>query len=93
MGGDPARIPVIVGVGEINDRPHDGEEGLDPAGLMAAALARADTDAGGGWLARIARLLVVPQISFRALDVPDALARLTGLPADRIEQAIYSDPF
>ena len=87
MGGDPARIPVIVGVGEINDRPHDGEEGLDPAGLMAAALARADTDAGGGWLARIARLLVVPQISFRALDVPDALARLTGLPADRIEQA------
>lgn len=87
MGGDPARIAVVVGVGEINDRPREGEDGLDSAGLMAAALARADADAGGGWLARCDRLLVVPQISFRALDVPDALTRLTGLPAAKIAQA------
>jgi acetyl-CoA C-acetyltransferase len=87
MGVDAARVPVIIGAGEINDRPAAGIEGLDPAELMAAALRRADADAGGGWLGRIDQLLVVPQISFRQLDVPEALARLTGLPADRIDQA------
>jgi acetyl-CoA C-acetyltransferase len=87
MGVDPARVPVIIGVGEINDRPAAGAEGLDSAELMAAALARADADAGGGWTARLDRLLVVPQIAFRQLDVPGALARLTGLREDRIDQA------
>ena len=35
---DPERVPVIVGVGQINDRPEDPEDGLDSLGLMAAAL-------------------------------------------------------
>jgi acetyl-CoA C-acetyltransferase len=87
MGGDPGRQAVIVGVGDINDRPREADRGLDSAELMAAALARADADAGGGWVPRCDRLFVVPQISFRALDVPEALARLTGLPAGRIVQA------
>ena len=85
--GDPARIPVVVGVGEINDRPAQDAAGLDPVDLMGTALGRADADAGGGWLARCERILVVPQISFRTLDVRDGLARVTGRARAGIEQA------
>ena len=35
---DPTRIPVIIGIGQLNDRPESPELGLDPPGLMAAAL-------------------------------------------------------
>jgi acetyl-CoA C-acetyltransferase len=87
MKNDPARIPVIVGVGEVNDRPREHEDGLDPTHLMAEALDRADADAGGSWRERCDRLFVVPQISFRGLDVPPALAHLTGLAEERITQA------
>lgn len=67
---DPSRIPVIIGVGEINDRPGADEQGLDSVGLMAEAARRADADAGGGWLGRCDWVAITPQISFRDLDVP-----------------------
>ena len=86
MSNSPERIPVIIGVGEVNDRPDNPDDGLDSAGLMAAALARADEDAGGGWLADCDVLHVVPQISF-AIDVPAALAALTGLDRAKIVEA------
>lgn len=76
---DPAHVPVIVGVGQVNDRPSDPFAGLDSLGLMAAAARRADEDAGGGWLPRIDSLAVVDQISFRGLgDVSPALAQQLG---------------
>lgn len=84
---DPARIPVVVGVGELNDRPAVAEEGLDPVGLMAAALAAADADAGGGFLARSDLVLVTPQISFRELDTTALLAARLGLPPEQVRQA------
>jgi acetyl-CoA C-acetyltransferase len=75
MAHDPARIPVIVGVGQLNDRPANPDAGLDPLGLMAAALHEADRDAGGGWLGRIESLALVDQISFRQLgDLSGPLA-------------------
>lgn len=84
------RIPVIIGVGEINDRSDDPEQGLDSAGLMAAALERADADAGGGWLAKCDSLQVVPQISWD-IDVPGSLAALTGInPANIVEAPLAS---
>ena len=64
---DPERIPVIVGVGQINDRPADPDEGLDSLGLMIAALRLADSDAGGNWLADLDSLAIVDQLSFREL--------------------------
>jgi len=67
MGEDAARIPVIVGVGQVNDRPADPAQGLDSRGLMVAALKAADEDAGGGWLARLDSLALVDQISFPQL--------------------------
>ena len=49
---DPTRIPVIIGVGEINDKPAADAPGLDSVELMAAAARLADADAGGGWVAQ-----------------------------------------
>ena len=65
-----ARIPVIIGVGQINDRPKDDADGLDTLQLMKAALERADKDAGGGWLARIDALDVVDQMSWPTMTWP-----------------------
>lgn len=65
MAADPERIAVIVGVGQVNDRPADPRQGLDSLGLMIAALEAADRDAGGGWLGDVESVAVVQQISFR----------------------------
>ena len=46
MTTDPERIPVIIGVGQVNDRPADPDQGLDSLGLMVAALNVAAEDAG-----------------------------------------------
>lgn len=67
---DPERVAVIVGVGQVNDRPADPAQGLDAIGLMRVALEEAEKDAGGtpgrGWLADLGSLGIVQQISFRA---------------------------
>jgi acetyl-CoA C-acetyltransferase len=82
----PDRIPVIVGVGETLDRPSDLSRALEPLALMAAALREADADAGGGFLARIASLDVVNQLSWRYADAAGELcARLDIAPA----RAVY----
>ncbi|KQT34771.1 acetyl-CoA acetyltransferase [Sphingomonas sp. Leaf412] len=65
MSADPARIAVIVGVGQVNDRPADPMQGMEPLDLMRAALEAADADAGGGWLSAVDTVAVVQQISFR----------------------------
>jgi acetyl-CoA C-acetyltransferase len=72
-------IPVIVGVGQVNDRPADAALGLDPLELMEAALRAADADAGGGWLKRLESLAQVDQVSFRSLgDLSGPLATRLG---------------
>ncbi len=62
---DPEKVAVIVGVGQVNDRPADPAQGLEPLDLMRVALERADADAGGGWLPHVESVAVVQQISFR----------------------------
>jgi acetyl-CoA C-acetyltransferase len=76
-----SRIPVIVGVGQVNDRDETDKPslGLDSLGLMEAALRAADRDAGGGWLSRLDSLAVVDQISCPELgDVSAPLADRLG---------------
>jgi acetyl-CoA C-acetyltransferase len=70
----PARIPVIIGVGQINDRPADPEEGLDSFGLMMAALRAAESDAGHPLLGALDWLGVEDQISFPDRDMHERLA-------------------
>jgi acetyl-CoA C-acetyltransferase len=80
------RIPVIVGVGEVTDKPTDLGQALEPLALMAAALREADTDAGGGFLGKIASLDVVNQLSWRYADAAAELcARLDIAPV----RAVY----
>ncbi|WP_375172886.1 hypothetical protein [Pseudooceanicola sp.] len=71
--------PVIVGVGQVNDRPEVAEEGRDSLELMEAGLRLADRDAGGGWLAGLDRVATVDQISFPDLDgIAGTLAERLG---------------
>src|SRR5947209_7877170 len=87
MTQDPERIPVIAGVGQVNDRPAPDQDGLDSIGLMAAACRAADADAGGGLLARCDWLGIVPQISFRALDPVKLLPEQLGVAPAHVAQS------
>jgi acetyl-CoA C-acetyltransferase len=77
-------IPVIIGVGQLNDRDEPNKESasLDSLGLMEAALRAADLDAGGGWLGGLESLGVVDQISYPELgDICAPLAkRVSAVP-------------
>ncbi len=60
MTGSPTpehRIPVIVGVGEMVDRPAEITAGLEPLALMDEALRRAEQDSGAtaAWRGQLAR--------------------------------------
>ena len=84
---DAERTPVIVGVGQVNDRPADPVDGLDPVGLMAEALRRADADAGGAMLAHCDTLAVVSQLGWPQLNPVDGnLAETLGIAPRHSEQ-------
>ncbi|MGN6499464.1 MAG: acetyl-CoA acetyltransferase [Tsuneonella sp.] len=91
MATEAERIPVIVGVGQVNDRPADPDQGLDSGELMIAALRQAEADAGAILLEDLDWLGVVSQLSFpqlnpltgtieRALGASPAFSRQTALP-------------
>jgi acetyl-CoA C-acetyltransferase len=76
------RIPVIVGVGEIVDRPKEITAGLEPLTLLEQALRRAEQDAGAKLLGEIGSLDVVNFLSWRYRDPEKLLAgRLRITPA------------
>src|SRR5258707_14899109 len=72
------RIPVIVGVGEIVDRPKDIADGLEPLALLEQALKRAEADSGGKWLGELGSLDVVNFLSWRYRDPEKLLADRLG---------------
>lgn len=89
---DPARTPVIVGVGEITWREKDPAQGLEPIALMEAALRAAQEDAlngarphaGTALLQGIDALDVVCEHSWPYADAPALLCeRLHIQPAHR----------
>lgn len=90
MALTPERVPVIVGVGQVNDRPDNPEQGLDSGGLMIAALRAADADAGGGWLAEADSLALVSQLSWPQLNpLTDLVAAAIGArPAHLFQTAL-----
>lgn len=84
---NPELLPVIVGVGQVNDRPANPVDGLDPVELMAAALRKAEGDAGADLIADADFLGVVKQISFpQIVDACPPLATALGIaPAQAIQ--------
>lgn len=73
------RNPVIIGVGEIVDRPGDPGQAREPLALIAAAVSAADADAGGGFLHRIDSIDVIHLVSWRYDRVARRLADRLGI--------------
>ena len=73
------RIPVIVGVGEITDRPREIAEGLEPLALLVEALRRAEADSGGKLLDDIGSLDIVNFLSWRYRDPEIQLSNRLGI--------------
>ncbi|RTM04971.1 MAG: acetyl-CoA acetyltransferase [Bradyrhizobiaceae bacterium] len=73
------RIPVIVGIGEIVDRPKEITEGLEPLDLLEQALRRAEADAGAKLLGEVQSLDVVNFLSWRYRDPEQLLAQRLGI--------------
>jgi acetyl-CoA C-acetyltransferase len=73
------RIPVIVGIGEITDRPADLKSGLEPLALLEEALKRAEADSGGKLLGEIGSLDIVNFLSWRYRDPEKQLAQRLGI--------------
>jgi acetyl-CoA C-acetyltransferase len=73
------RIPVIVGVGEITDRPKEIAEGLEPLILLEQALKRAEADSGGKLLGEIGSLDIVNFLSWRYRDPEKLLCERLGI--------------
>lgn len=73
------RIPVIVGIGEIVDRPKEIIEGLEPLDLLEQALRRAEADAGAKLLGEVQSLDVVNFLSWRYRDPEKLLAQRLGV--------------
>ena len=73
------RIPVIVGIGEIVDRPKDISKGLEPLALLEEALRRAEADSGAKLLGEIGSLDVVNFLSWRYRDPEQLLAKRLGV--------------
>src|SRR6202163_1663844 len=73
------RIPVIVGVGEIADRPKELAAGLEPLTLLEEALKRAEADSGAKLLGEIGSLDVVIFLSWRYRDPEKQLAERLGI--------------
>jgi acetyl-CoA C-acetyltransferase len=68
------RTPVVIGVGQVNDRPADLESALDSLGLMQTALRAAEADSGADMLRRLDWLGVMDQLSFPNPDIHEHLA-------------------
>jgi hypothetical protein len=82
----PDRLPVIVGIGEVTDRPQDWTQGLEPLALMAAALKRAEEDAGAGLIARLDSIDIVNQVTWPyAVPAAQLCEKLSITPA----RAVY----
>src|SRR6201989_355796 len=73
------RIPVIVGIGEIIDRPKQITDGLEPLDLLEQALRRAEQDAGAKLLGEVQSLDVVNLLSWRYRDPEKLLAQRLGI--------------
>ena len=75
----PDRIPVIVGIGEITDRPKEISDGLEPLALLIEALKRAEADSGAPLLGEIDSLDIVNFLSWRYRDPEKLLASRLGI--------------
>jgi acetyl-CoA C-acetyltransferase len=82
-----ARLPVIVGVGELADRPAEPFAGRSPLELMAAALGLAEADAGARLLLDLGSLAVMHAASWPVARPAARLAARLGVAPARLLDA------
>jgi acetyl-CoA C-acetyltransferase len=75
----PDRVPVIVGIGEITDRPKEITDGLEPLALLVEALKRAEADSGATLLGEIDSIDIVNFLSWRYRDPEKLLSSRLGI--------------
>jgi acetyl-CoA C-acetyltransferase len=73
------RIPVVVGIGEIVDRPETFTAALEPLMLLEQAIKRAEADAGASLIADVDSLDVVNFLSWRYHAPERLLAQRLGV--------------
>jgi acetyl-CoA C-acetyltransferase len=83
------RVPVIVGIGELTDKPQDPGNGLEPLEILERCARLAEEDVGHRCLRSVDTLRVVNQISWRYADLPGLLARRLRM---RSPETIYAPP-
>lgn len=88
MSIDP-RTPVVVGAGQIVQRPANLEEALEPVAVMAEALAAAEADSGAPGLAGRAELIVAVKGAWSYPDPARLLAERFG--ASRARTCLTTD--
>lgn len=76
------RLPVIVGVADVIDRPAPPDQGRHPLQLIVDAIRAADADGAGHWLPRVGRVDIVNMMSWPYLDLETQLATSFGWGAD-----------
>lgn len=86
---DEDRVPVIIGVGQLNDRAADLEAALDSLGLMHGALLAAQADCGADVINRLDWLGVVDQISFPNPEIHHDLAAKFGIKPRHVLRTPY----
>jgi len=74
--------PIIVGVGELTNRPTDVAEILEPLEMMARCTAAAEEDCGASLVAGLDSLTVVNLLSHGYADVARQLAERIGASPD-----------
>jgi acetyl-CoA C-acetyltransferase len=84
--GATPRIPVIIGAGEIRDRPSNTDDGLSPLEMLVRCAQLAEADVNVRCLRRVDTIRVVQQISWPYSDLPGTLARRLRL---RGVEALY----
>ncbi len=78
-------LPVLIGVGQVTDRPDDPRQGLEPLALMATAARRAADDAGLRTLDAVDTLAVVTNVFHDYGDPARLLGERLGCrPAHRL---------
>ncbi|MET0984970.1 MAG: enoyl-CoA hydratase-related protein [Steroidobacteraceae bacterium] len=79
-----ARIPVIIGIGELTDKACDPV--LEPVEMLVRCARSAEADAGGVWVRNIDTIRVVASMSWQYKDLAALLARkLRARGAEAIE--------
>ena len=82
--------PIIVGAGQLTNRPKSLEDCIEPLEMMERVAREAETDAGKeGLLAKLDSVQVVNMLSWSYVDAPGMLAKRVGAsPAHTVYTAV-----